>query len=179
MPGVVSLLDEETSQYVRSLWEVISAEFGFSGLYPESSPHISYHVADSYTMEALEKSVTTLARSLPPFDVTTNGLGIFTTDEEHILYLPVVRRPRLTVVQRTVFDEVDRHGQGDTTRYQPDNWMPHITLGRWEAARNIAPDAARLLIERDLRRSISLTGLSALEEQGESHRMLFSYEFSA
>ncbi|MDZ7728585.1 MAG: 2'-5' RNA ligase family protein [Dehalococcoidia bacterium] len=179
MPGVVSLLDEENSQYVRGLWEALRGEFGFSGLYPESAPHISYHVADSYDVEALEASVKTLARSMPPFDVVTNGLGVFASDDEHIVYLPVVRHPRLTVVQRTVFDEVDRHATGDTARYRPVDWVPHITLGRWDAAKNVVPDAVRFLLGHELRRSIAINNLSALEEQGEAHRTLFCYELSA
>src|SRR5690606_23454321 len=107
-----------------------------------------------------------LANSMPPVASETTGLGLV-CGEEQVVYLPVVRTPRLTLTQRTVRDEVRVLCSGEQEFYHPNLWVPHITLGRWEASKNVAGDVVRYLSNRELVRPIPLNNIAVLEEQGE------------
>ncbi len=174
MLGVVALLDEETSTFVRGLWTALTREFGFSGTHADSSPHVSFHAAEEYELEQVEQRLRSLGHSIPPLETHTNGLGMFFGDT-HVLYLPVVRPPRLTVLQRAVFEEVRGHAKGDHGLYRPDTWVPHITLGQWEAGKDVVPDAIRFLSGEKLTFSFSIDNLSLAEETGEQRRVISTH----
>lgn len=179
MLGVVSLLDEEHTTFVRRIWADLTREFGDNGTDASSSPHVSYHVADAYDLEKTEERLVSLARSIPQVDATTTGIGLF-LGAEHVVYLPVVRQPRLTVMQRAVFNEVRDHAEGQHASYRPESWVPHITLGRWAADRDVAPDAIRFLLGREAELALAFTvdNLSIIEETGEDRRVVCSHKLA-
>ncbi len=180
MLGVVSLLDEANSTFVRELSQGLASEFGIAGIDADASPHVSFHVAESYEIDDVEKRLRSLARSVPPVETRTAGAGIF-FGEEHVLYLTVVRNPRLTVLQRTVYDEVRHHATGEHLSYHPFEWVPHITLGRWPAGQDVTGDVMRYLAGRadTLRRELVLDNLSVIEERGETRRVVTRHDLAA
>jgi 2'-5' RNA ligase len=180
MVGVVSLLDDECSALVRSLWESLVREFGPGGMFPDSAPHLSLHVADSYELPEVEKRVKSLASSNPPFPAKTAGLGMF-FGESLVVHLPVVRSSRLTVLQRTTRDEICRHAQGDTSLYEPNNWTPHITLGMWPAESAKAGAIVDYIVAQgtsQLALEFTIDSLSAIEDDGEARRVHFTHKFA-
>jgi 2'-5' RNA ligase len=178
MLGVVSLLDEENSSFIRGLWEELTREFGFSAMTADSSPHVSFHVAEQYDRAKVEERAKSLARSLPPFATKTAGIGVF-PGAEQVVFLPVVRTPRLTVVHRAVLDEIKGLHSGDAGLYTPDEWVPHVTLGRWEASKNVAGDAVRYLVGRDLVRDLLIDNIALLEEGNETRHLHFVYKLTS
>lgn len=181
MVGVVTLLDDECSAVVRSLWESLAREFGPGGMFPDSVPHLSLHVAESYDLAEVYKRVKSLASSNPPFTIKTAGLGLF-FGESLVVHLPVVRSPRLTVLQRTTYDEVKVHAQGDTSLYHPNSWAPHITLGMWpsDSAKAgaivdfiVAQGAGQLALES------RVDSLGVIEDDGESRTVHFTHKFAS
>src|SRR5690606_22120468 len=117
MPGVVVLLDEERAARVQELASGLSR---FGGTPATTGfPHVTLHAADSYDMERVQRGVTSLARSLPPFELSTAGAGIFPGEPSYV-YLTVVRRPRLTVVQRAVYEEICRFAAEGDRVWEPD-----------------------------------------------------------
>lgn len=180
MVGVVSLLDDECSALVHSLWESLAREFGPGGMFPDSAPHLSLHVADSYDLAEVEKRVKSLAYSNTPFAARTAGLGLF-FGESLVVHLPVVRSSRLTVLQRTTHDEIRRHAQGDTSLYQPNNWSPHITLGMWPAESVKAGAIVDYIVSKgtdQLALEFTVDSLSAIEDDGEARRVHFTHKFA-
>lgn len=181
MVGVVTLLDDECGAVLRSLWESLAREFGRGGLFPDSSPHLSLHVADSYDLAEVEKRVVSLAASNPPFTIKTAGLGLF-FGESLVVHLPVVRSSRLTVLQRSTHDEIRRHAQGDTARYEPNTWMPHITLGMWPADSAKAGAIVDYIVAQgteQLALESQVESLGVIEDDGESRRVHFTHKFAA
>lgn len=55
MHGVVSLLDEQHYARVEQLWRELESTFGVRDLYNTPFPHFSYHVAQHYDVEKLER----------------------------------------------------------------------------------------------------------------------------
>lgn len=178
MRGIVSLLDQESTDFVRGLWAAIANEFGPGASPPGFVPHVSLHVAEDYKLEETEARVRSLALSIPPLETVTTGVGVFTGDE-HIVYLPVVRTPRLTVLQRAVVAEAAVFATQPIDVFDPDRWVPHITLGRWDAAADTAANVVRFLLDKAHTRPLALDNLALLADEGEGHATLFRHQLES
>src|SRR5437868_3559901 len=129
MHAVVSLLDDHNSQMVEKLWAEIEREFGVRGVYRTPFPHISYHVSGEYNVDEVKTVMQVFARHTSPFHVRMAGLGVF-TGTEPVLYIPIVRSPRLSEFQHELWHQVTKTSGRLEFAYRPARWMPHITLAQ-------------------------------------------------
>ena len=93
--GVVSLLDEEHSALVESLWVELESELDLRGLSGRIIPHLSFHVADAYEQQTFERALEAFASDHSSIRIKTAGLGIF-TGPAPTLYVAVERCPALS-----------------------------------------------------------------------------------
>ncbi|MBN1285242.1 MAG: 2'-5' RNA ligase family protein [Anaerolineae bacterium] len=126
--GIVSLLNGEHCRQVEALWAELERTFGVCAIYRSPFPHLSYQVAERYDTPALEAALESLTARQPPFEVLTTGLGVF-TGAKAVLYVPVVRSPALDALHRAVWEAATDAVSNAWTYYEPEWWMPHITLG--------------------------------------------------
>ena len=139
MNGVVSLLDEVHDQKVRRLWAELERRFGLTGIQVTPYPHFSYHVAAAYDQPALLALLAQFAREAAVFTVRATGLGIF-TGEEPVVYIPVTRTAVLTQLHQSLWPQIEPLSQGSVGYYEPQQWLPHITLGHADiTGENIGP----------------------------------------
>src|SRR5947209_3113944 len=124
MQGVVSLLDDRHYARVQAIWEELGQKFNVRGMYVTPYPHFSLQVAEQYEEEACESYLRSLAARTRPFRVRTAGLGIFTVANP-ILYIPVVRSPRLSELHRELWCNIKQRTPGAVAHYyHPDEWSP-------------------------------------------------------
>lgn len=166
MHGIVSLLDGLHSQYVEELWSELKREFGVEGVYVTPFPHFSYQVANNYDVESLTTTLSTFATKHAPFQVRTNGLGVF-NGQAPVLYIPVVRDPTLTNFHKALWQALTNTGDGLQAYYQPEHWMPHITIG----IRDLNSDSLALIMRylngRDFNWHIHVDNLALIYDTGE------------
>lgn len=174
MPAVVSLLEEPVSGRLRSLWEGLEREFGIEP--PAFPPHLTYHAANAYDLEQVGGALKSIARSLPPFAVAAEGLGLFLT-ESKALYVPVVRTHRLALLQRTVVEEVRDHARDGSSHYQPDRWLPHLTLAQGAFSPEQIGAMVAWLARQELSFDVTITNVAAID--GEGAAVIARYELSA
>jgi len=67
--------------------------------------------------------------------------------------------------------------RGTVAHYDPDNWLPHITLAFGDIHRDNLPQVIRLLSERSLQWRIAVDNLAYIERTGEGQRVRFRFEF--
>jgi 2'-5' RNA ligase len=139
MDGIVSLLDVEHQNRVESLWRELEQTFGLRGVYATRFPHFSYHVAEAYDESRLTSVLARLAQDHAPFHIYTTGLGIF-TGPQPVLYIPVVRTPKLTLLHQELWLAVNEAASGTVELYHPRAWVPHITLANGDIHNEMLPD---------------------------------------
>lgn len=164
MHGVVSLLDDTHSQAVANLWDELEQTCKVKRLREIIPyPHVSYHVAQEYDFARLDEVLTRLAAASAPFSVQTAGVGIF-TGAKPVLYLAVVRNPKLMRYQQAVWAALAEANMsvGAVDLYHPDHWMPHITLAQHDLDATTLPEAVRLLSERTLAWDMTIDGIAVL-----------------
>jgi 2'-5' RNA ligase len=176
MHGVVSLLDDKHYATVENLWAEFRVKFGLYGVRATPFPHFSYHVAEHYDLDVLASSLKTVAETTSRFHIKTTGLGIF-TGASPVLYIPVVRNPELTELQRHLWSEVSKVATGGLTYYHPESWMPHITIAQGDIDHERLPDVVRLLSERDFSWDIDINNLAIIHDSGTEQILRLRFSF--
>lgn len=150
MHGIVSLLDSEHEAFVLALWGELRCELGLAGTRATPFPHLTYQAAASYDEAALVASLRAVAREQPPFTVAADGLGIF-TGPAPILYIALLRTPELAAFQSRVWAAAAPAASALDAYFQPETWIPHITLALRGLDAERLGQAVRLLGTRPLR----------------------------
>jgi 2'-5' RNA ligase len=150
VPGIITLLDEPYASRIEDLWEAMEREFGVARGYPGAIPHFSYHLAETYDIEAAEMVVAAIAMAERPFEVETSGFGVF-TGPAPVVYIPVARSPELAALHALICDRMRRAGTETVGYYLPERALLHITI----AQQNVPPDALPALLGWLARRDLS------------------------
>lgn len=165
MHGIVSLLDSAHDRLVEALWAELDEVCSVRGVYVTPFPHFSYHVAEQYEVDKLAEIVRQVARDTLSFRIRTTGLGMF-TGAQPVLYLPVVRTSELSRLHHTLWHAIAPVSAGRVDYYQPDVWMPHITIGFGDVDVDSAAAAIRLLGARTYDWDIAIDNLTLVYDTG-------------
>ena len=127
MYAIASILDPKTDQDIRRLWEDFEVNCGLTGIKMTPIPHFSWQGADAYQLEPVEEILEELASNMSPFRVHAAGLGVF-TGEQPVIYVPIVKNQGLFEIHRALWEAARPFAVVPNLHYDPDRWMPHITL---------------------------------------------------
>jgi 2'-5' RNA ligase len=167
--GVASLLDEQHSEAVQAIWDELDREAGVPRPQP-AFPHFSYHVAESYEEGPLEVAIRGLAQNSKPFRVWTSGLGVFTTPVP-VLYVAVVRSLELSRYQRWVWWEVSPTARNGLDHYQPERWVPHITLAQQGLTAENLAQAIKVLAGKEFHWPIDIDTIAYVDGSQDRHEL--------
>ncbi|NJR64580.1 MAG: 2'-5' RNA ligase family protein [Leptolyngbyaceae cyanobacterium CRU_2_3] len=162
MDGVVSLLDNQHCQEIDCLRDELATKFNVRIV---ECPHISYQVAEQYDITALRSVMFQLANNCTSFQVLTTGLGFF-TGAQPIIYIPVVRSRILSDLHQQIWEAIAPLSSGMSSHYEPDRWIPHITLIYEHLTPTQLSDLAHWLGDRCFNWTITLNNLSLLQNDG-------------
>lgn len=127
LQAIVATVPEPHATQVEELWLALEERFGVHSHLTTEFPHFSMHMASAYPNEELEEKLRAFAATHPPLRVRTAGLGMFTKTKQ-VLYVPLVRNPRLNDFHRELWKTVSGLGDEVAAYYRPERWLPHITL---------------------------------------------------
>ena len=177
--GIVTLLDLPHYIAVEELWREFERRFGVSWVSRRVPfPHISFHVAGEYRVEAVESALSALAAEFRPFPVRVAGLVVFTANEP-VLALNVVRTNDLDRLHRRVWDAVRGLAAGVLAYYDPENWAPHITLAQGDLDGVKLPRLVSALIDRRLDWEIMVDNVTLMMDDGIKHDIRQRIEIGA
>lgn len=176
MNGIVSLLDEHHYSLVETLWAELEREFSVRGVYVTPYPHFSYQVASLYDVERLEPILHNIAVKSTPFHVGTSGLGIF-TGQHPVLYIPVVCNSQLNQFHQQVWSAISETASGVQSYYQPNYWMPHITIGFADINRDNIGPMLQFLSERDFSWDITSNNIAFIHDNGTRQVLRSRFDF--
>src|SRR6266496_5002882 len=165
MHGIVSLLDHDHNQLVEEVWAELEQVFSVNGVYITPYPHFSYHVAQAYDVDKLEPILTRITSNITKFKVRTSGLGIF-TGISPVLYIAVVRSLELTQLHEELWQEISPVSSGVQQYYNPDQWVPHITLGFGDINKDSLSQIIHFLAERDFKWEITVNNIALIYDTG-------------
>jgi hypothetical protein len=94
-----------------------------------------------------------------------------------VLYLTVVRHPRLSALQAALWPTLAALSAGIIEYYHPDRWVPHITLHHGNLTPDALAEAVRLLSPLDFRWRLRIDNLAFLTDNGEPAQHRVPYWF--
>ncbi|MBN1665783.1 MAG: 2'-5' RNA ligase family protein [Anaerolineales bacterium] len=179
MHGLVSVLDEAHFAQVHALWAELEKACGLNGIHVTPIPHFSYQIASDYDWAGLQVVMEELAAQTQPFQVNTTGLALF-TGQRIVAYLPVVRTAALSRLHQQIWERVRPLSVAPNPYYDPDLWMPHISL----AYQDVTPERLACLMNclagRSFDWQIKIDNLTLIyEPDGSIGSIRFQYPFGA
>ncbi len=159
--GVVSVLDAETTAQIEDVWRKLEQRFHISHRYTQPIAHFSYHVAAGYDFEKIKPLLAQFAQYKQTFSVRTDGLGVFNRFEP-VIHIPIVRNPQLTTFQRSLWELINPWSKNALDYYDPDCWMPHVTLVHGNVEQSQIPQVLGFLASYDFNLEIEVTSLSII-----------------
>ncbi len=126
-------------------------------------PHFSYHVANCYDSADLDRALAPLIADMAPLRARTGGLGVF-SGAAPVLFVAVVRTAELSALHRMVTAAVTPAAHGPVAYYEPEQWIPHITLAMGDTDAERVAAAMRLLADRDFTWEVEVDTLAWIAE---------------
>lgn len=170
--GVVTLIEGRAGEQVLALWERLRSELGPEAIAEMTTPHMTYHVADAYDLDAIRRLFERTAEDVCSFEVATPGIGIVARADGGVTWLNVTRTPGLSQLHEVLWDASCAASIGRVyERYTAATWTPHVTLSYAPGVQ----DAAALLVgtmrAEGLPRSVPIDNLAIIEDTGAGHRL--------
>ena len=177
MHGMVSLLDSKHNRLVEELWAELKRDFSVQGVYITPYPHFSYHVAEDYDLDKIEPILDRITSNITTFKVRTSGLGIF-TGTSPVLYIPVARSLELTQLHQELWEQISTASTGGQKYYNPDQWMPHITIGFGDISKNNLSQIIPSLAEHDFNWEITVNNIALIYDTGTKQEMKLHFDIT-
>ena len=174
MHGIVSLLDTTHYAQVEEIWADLERQFGVKGVYATPYPHFSYQVASKYNLDVLEPVMRRFAASHAPFQVNTGSIGIF-TGAAPVIYIGLPRGPKLASFHQELWQALEQTGDGVQQYYQPDYWMPHITIGFRDITSDKLGDITRYLGGRDFSWRVNIDNIALIYDTGKGQELKYKF----
>jgi 2'-5' RNA ligase len=127
MYSIISELDEQAAIQVMHLWRLLHDACGLEGIFNYPNPHFTWFGMEDLNLDQSIPSLEDLSKSLIPFSVHTDGLGVF-PGEKPVLYLPLVKSAHLVDLHREIWDKIRPFTADIKDISLPEFWVPHITL---------------------------------------------------
>src|SRR6266480_4235444 len=177
MHGIVSFLDNDYNRLVEERWTELERVFSVHGVYVTPYPYFSYHVAQDYDVDKIEPVLQRITSNITTFKVRTRGLGVF-TGTSPVLYIPVTRSLELTQLHEELWQEIASASSGVQQYYNPDQWMPHITIGFGDISKENLSQIIPFLAERDFSWEITVNNLAFIYDTGTKQEMKSRFDIT-
>ena len=178
MHGLVSLLDQEHTATVEHLWMELEMQYGLTGIKVTPFPHFSWLIAADFNWERLSEVLAEIAAKTKPFSVHTTGLALF-TGEQPVVYIPVVRDGKLSALHESIWEQVTAVGMEISPLYNPQTWMPHISLAYVDVTRENIDCVMQHLVFHSYDWQIRIDNITAIyEPTGTIGEIRYTYGFT-
>lgn len=127
MHGIVSLLPQPYYGEVEKIWDQLGNDFGLNGIRVTPFPHFSWQIGEDYDERLLLDTLEKLSQQSSAFTVRTTGLGVF-SGVQPVIFIPLVKSPQLIDFHQHIWQHLEAAGTGISPYYNPENWVPHISL---------------------------------------------------
>jgi 2'-5' RNA ligase len=126
--AIVTTLQPPYSDQIRELWQEFAQACKTQFvLTHDPIPHFSWQAAEGYDEAALDQAIQEIARETPSFIIQTSGIGLF-TGKMVVVYIAIVKTDQLITLHDRIWETTRHLGHSLNQNYQPDFWVPHITL---------------------------------------------------
>jgi len=178
MHGLVSLLDVDHYKIVEEIWNELETNFGLIGIKVTPFPHFSWQVAEDFEWDLIAEKMKEITENIPPFNVKTASLGIFSGDSP-IIFIAVLKDLNLIRKHANIFNIIEPVSKGIVPYYHPNVWVPHISLAYTDVTENNIGAIMRFLTLQNFNWEIEIDNLALIYEPSRSvDQLMYRFKFS-
>lgn len=166
MVAVVSLLDAEHTKIVNQIIDDLEQTFGLRGVKITADPHITWLICAVEKLAELKRYLTQVAGNSSCIKVNTTGLGIF-PGQNPVIFVPVIRADGFNQVHAQLFRDINAFSGQTVNFYNPDQWVPHISLALRDTTPELLPHIVTHLNQKTYNWEILLDNISILNKSGD------------
>jgi 2'-5' RNA ligase len=168
MVAVTSLLDPEHTLLVNDLIDALHTKFGLSTVKMTPYPHVTWFTAEITDLTNLKDLLYGFAEQSQPFQIHTTGIGIF-PGPAPVIYIPVLRTNPVNQYHTRLFRQTKRMCAEMCPYYNPDAWVPHITLAVGDTTPTVMATALEYLNQHMFNWTINIDNLAILTKNGNKY----------
>ncbi|RDC62588.1 2'-5' RNA ligase family protein [Adhaeribacter pallidiroseus] len=177
MVAVVSLLDAKHTRMVNEIIADLERIFGLKGVKITADPHITWLICEVEKLTELKSYLKEVAGQTTSVQVKTTGIGIF-TGEHPVIFVPVIRADGFNQVHAELFRGIRTFSRQTVNFYDPDNWVPHISLALRDTTSDLLPQIVQYLNQRTYNWKIQLDNISILKNEANQYLLDETYMFA-
>lgn len=125
--SVAGRLSRQLENDIADAWKAIDVDSDQPIPARYRIPHLSLQLVGGPLEDDAIVILEDLAAQWAPFPIQLGGLGVFQRPTP-VLYITVVRSPRLEAFQQAVTVELAGCGLAPHPLYRPESWVPHVSL---------------------------------------------------
>jgi 2'-5' RNA ligase len=176
MLSILSLIDKTDTSEINRILEAVRPVLVDKSPLIWQYPHITWHSAEKYTLPPLERSITELASSWEKTRIRVTGIGMF-TGKVQVLYLPVIKTAALVHMQKQIFQLTKPVSRKPSKFFQPEIWIPHITIISNPNEQQTIPQAIQILSEMNVDFEVEINNLALGQYTGDTADILLQKPF--
>jgi len=165
MFAITSLLNPRNAQRISRIIKDLEVQFGLDDVQATPDPHLTYLLTGTRRIKELKEVLREVAATTPPFSAFTTGLGVF-PGENPVIYIPVLRSNDLNLLHQRVLD-VTAPLCRPSAYYQPDRWLPHISLALHDTTPDILGPVLRHLNQETYNLRMNVNNIALLHKKGD------------
>lgn len=175
MIAIISLVPDEHSAVLRSLANLLvdNQESKDGEL---RYPHFSWQVAENYDLNALSAKLKILAQKLHSFEITINGIGIF-TGIMPVVYLPIIKSSVLASIHNEIWKITEGLHKKPIDYYEMEQWIPHITILHQITPSQFTSNGLNKIITLPIKLKMKIDNIAVGEVNDENAKILGVYHF--
>lgn len=166
MLAITSLLDTKHADLVNTIVYDFEKEFGLKQVQATPQPHITYLIAETYTLSLLKDYLLRLCHSVQPLHAYTTGIGVF-PGEHPVIYVPVLRTQPLNKLHSMLFNDISKMSIEIGPYSKPKLWLPHISLAVGDTSTDMMTPIFKYLAQYSFDWEIMIDNLSIFQESQE------------
>jgi 2'-5' RNA ligase len=127
MQALVTTFPKPYEDQILALWRDLKEKFGSQYVEHTTVPHFTWHICDTYKLQAAIPLLEKIAAEVEPFEIFVEGVGSF-VGHAPVVYLKIKLTPPLIKLHTCLWQELPPYAQEPNMLYSPSMWRPHITL---------------------------------------------------
>ena len=110
------------------IWSILEEYFDCESDYVKPEPHFTWQYANSYNQGSLSV-LESLSEKISPFEVETDIVSCFSGDNK-VFFVRILPSETLRKTHHQLWNALRPYAQSPSLLYQPESWVPHITLSQ-------------------------------------------------
>jgi len=123
--GILSILENKQYKEVKKLWKLFEKKYNSTGVQSFNHPNITFQCGKTSNIKQLTNDFQGIISAIKPYEINVSEIGHF---NKEAIYLKVKNSNNLLNINKLINRFLKNYCKELFENYNPQNWVPHITL---------------------------------------------------